>query len=144
MSKGFFDESPTRGHWTKNQGTALISEGWEDLTQIHCRDRKAGGQGTDQLSALIRCVQFDAFHYWAGTIQVTILLMLKITPASTAWACVQGWAPHTRQELKIETQFNSVGVWEPGESPVSSLCSRQHDVMLAGELLSDLHVAAGF
>lgn len=117
--------APAPGHWTKNQGNALISEGWEDLTQIHSRDRKAGGQvqRTDQLSALITCVQFNAFHYWAGTIQVTKPLMLKITSASAAWACVQSSAPHSRQELNIEPQFNSVGVWEPRESPVSSLCS---------------------
>lgn len=57
---------------------------------------------------------------------------LKITPASAAWACVQGSAPHTRQELNIEPEFNSVGVREPRESPGSSLCSRQRDVMLAG------------
>lgn len=140
---------PTPGHWAKTQGTALISEGWEDLTQIHSRDGKAGGQlqRTDQLSALISCVQFNAFHHWQGTIQVTVSLMLKITSAGTAWACVQGSAPHTRQELNIEPQFNSVGVWEPRESPVSSLCSSKMwgwQAEPAGGCCQNLLMAAGF
>lgn len=40
--------------------------------------------------------------------------MLKITSASSAWVCVQGSAPHTRQELNIEPQLNSVGVGSQG------------------------------
>lgn len=58
--------------------------------------------------------------------------MLKITPASAAWASVKASAPRMRRELYIELQFNSVGVCvSRGSLPFSLLCTRQQDEMLA-------------
>lgn len=96
-------------------------------------ERQGQAQREDRLSLLIRCVQFNAFcSYVAGIIQVTLSLMLKITPASAAWVSVKALAPRMRRELYIELQFNSVGVRvSRGSLPFSLLCTRQQAEMLA-------------
>lgn len=96
-------------------------------------ERQGQAQRKDQPSPLISWVQFNAFNsYLAGIIQVTLSLVLKITPVSTAWATVNASAPRMRQELYIELQFNSVGgCVSRGSLPLALLYTRQQDEMLA-------------